>query len=148
MLSPSKGYAVTRRAGLAVVEAILVTALVWVAAMVVSSATRSDLGFAPVVNAARVGANLTVPDGVFGGTTVAHANPGGSQTWVHATCSQGGEVVMGQWSRVDANDNVTVVLGPTPSWSSGGAECFAEEGYYTSRGRWRVQATATFSVAP
>jgi len=137
-----------RHVALVALEALLVAVIVWIAAMTLAGATQSDNGIAGAANAGRGGANLTVPDGVFGGTTVAHANPGGAGTWVHATCMQGGAVAMVQWVRVDANNQATLTLGPTPSWSSGAATCTAEEGYFGSNSRWRVQDTTTFSVAP
>ena len=148
MSKAGAGTATMRHVGLVALEALLVAVLVWIAAMTLAGATQSDSGIAGAANAGRVSANLTVPDGVFGGTTVAHANPGGPGTWVHATCMRGGAVAMVQWVRVDADNHATLVLGPTPSWLSGGASCTAEEGYFGSNSRWRVQDTATFTVAP
>jgi len=148
MTTRSAGAATLRHVGLVALEALLVAALVWIAAMALAGASQGDGGFAGAANAGRTGTNLTVPDGVFAGTTVAVANPGGDKTWVHAICMQSGGVAMVQWARVDAENHATLTLGPTPSWSSGGATCTAEEGYFSANGRWRVQDTTTFSVAP
>ena len=142
------GAATARHVALVALEALLVATLVWIAAMTLAGINESDGGITGAANAGRAGANLTVPDGVFGGTTVALANPGGAGTWVHATCTQGRLTVLAQWARVDSTNHATLQLGPTPVWSSGGASCSAEEGYFASNGRWRVQDTASFSAAP
>jgi hypothetical protein len=55
---------------------------------------------------------------------------------------------MSQWARVDATNHATLTLGPTPTWTSGGASCTAEQGYFAGNGRWRVQATAAFAASP
>ena len=146
MASRSAGAATLRHVGLVALEALLVAALVWMAAMTLAGA-QGDGGFAGAANAGRGHANLTVPDGVFAGTTTAHANPGGNGTWVHATCMNSDGLALAQWVRVDADNNAILTLGPTPSWTSGGASCTAEEGYF-SNGRWRVQDKTSFSVAP
>lgn len=91
-------------------------------------------------------ASIAVPDGVFGGVTTATANPGGD-SWVHVRCYNEGGVAMEAWKKVDANNQATFQLGPTPSWSSGGASCEAEEGYFAKRG-FKVLAKTTFEVAP
>jgi hypothetical protein len=140
--------ATARHVALVALEALLVAAIVWIAAMTLAGINESGGGIAGTANAGRANANLTVPDGAFGGTTEAHANPGGAGTWVHATCMRGGEVAMVQWARVDGTNHATLQLGPTPTWSSGGAACTAEEGYFASNGRWRVQDTTTFTVTP
>jgi hypothetical protein len=147
MPARTSGAATLRHVGLVALEALLVALIVWVTTMALAGATQSG-GLVGGVDAGRAAANLTVPDGVFGGTSVAHANPGGDGTWVHATCMQGGAVAMVQWVRVDATNHATLTLGPTPSWQSGGASCVAEEGYFSANGRWRVQDTDAFTVAP
>ncbi len=91
-------------------------------------------------------ASISVPDGVFGGTTTATANPGGD-TWVHVQCFtvEDGSMGMEAYSKVDANNQATFTLGPTPSWGSGAAACVAEEGTWGKRG-FRAIATTTFVV--
>jgi hypothetical protein len=148
MGSNGAGAATMRHVGLVALEAVLVALLVWVAAMTLAGVSENGGGLAGAANAGQQTANLTVPDGVFAGTTDAHANPGGDGTWVHATCLQAGQVALTQWVRVEATDYATLTLGPTPTWTSGGASCTAEEGYFASNGRWRVQDTTTFIVAP
>jgi len=95
----------------------------------------------------RNGASISVPDGVYAGTTVATVNPGGSDTRVRAKCFQNGGLVYEQRVKVDANNQATLTLGPTPSWSGGPANCTAEEGYYSTSFRWHTLATTTFNVS-
>jgi hypothetical protein len=133
---------------LVALEALLVAAIVWLAAMTLAGVSQSDNALAGSANAGRARANLTVPDGVFAGTVVAHANPGGDGTWVHAECLQNGGVALTQWVRVDAENNATLTLGPTPLWTSGGATCTGQEGYFATNGRFRVLDSTDFNVAP
>jgi hypothetical protein len=94
------------------------------------------------------GGVLTVPDGVFAGTSTATANPGDDGTWVMAECYQNGSVAYRQYVKVDPiTHQATLTLGPTPSWSSGAASCIAEEGIWSKGSRWRVLATTTFEVS-
>ena len=148
MGSNGAGTATLRHVALVALEALLVAVLVWVAAMTLAGISENGDGITGAANAGRQAANLTVPDGVFGGTTEALANPGGDGTWIHATCLQAGQVAMSQWARVDATNHATLTLGPTSTWTRGGASCTAEQGYFAGNGRWRVQDSATFSVAP
>ncbi len=92
-------------------------------------------------------ASITVPDGVFAGTTTATANPGGEGTWVHAKCYQAGSLVLEQWRMVDSNNQATLNLGPTQLWQSGAADCTAEEGYFGNNSAFRVMAGTTFFTA-
>ena len=148
MGSNGAGAATLRHVALVGLEAMLVAVLVWVAAMSLAGISENGGGLAGAATAARQAAELTVPDGVFGGTTVAHATPGGDGTWVHATCVQAGRVALSEWARVDATNHATLTLGPTATWTGGGASCTAEQGYFAGNGRWRVQDSTTFSVAP
>ena len=90
---------------------------------------------------------ISVPNGVFAGTTTGTVNPGGSDIWAMAECYQNGTVVYRQYVKNNAQNTVTFTLGPTPSWSGGDAECFAYEGYWFKGSRWRVIAQTTFSVS-
>lgn len=92
------------------------------------------------------GASITVPDGVFGGTTTATANPGDG-SWALAACYQNGAQVYGQYVKIDASNQAVFTLGPTPSWSGGAANCIAEEGTFGSNGRWHSIASTTFNVS-
>jgi hypothetical protein len=56
--------------------------------------------------------------------------------------------VSNQWSRIDAAQRAVLTFESSPRWTSGGAACTAEEGYFSANGRWRVVVSATFSVAP
>ncbi|HEX5015241.1 MAG TPA: hypothetical protein VFV72_13905 [Candidatus Limnocylindrales bacterium] len=90
------------------------------------------------------GGALSVPNGTYASTTTATA--GAAYNWVHAKCSQGGTVVYEQWVKADGARHATFTLGPTPMWTSGGASCWAEDGYWNGS-RFRQQNTATFSVS-
>lgn len=94
----------------------------------------------------RHGGSITVPDGVFGGSVTATVNPGGTDTWARAFCYQNGQLVYGQYERVNADNQATFTLGPTPSWQSGDASCVAEELTKKSNGLWRVLASTTFNA--
>ena len=98
------------------------------------------------VMASSRGSSITVPDGVFGGTTTATVHTGAT-TWVHATCSQSGSKVYEQYVKTDANNQAVLTLGPTPLWTSGGASCNAAEGTWMANGKFKVSATTTFSVS-
>jgi hypothetical protein len=132
------------------IQAILVAAIVGTVALAMS-AVYKPAGFVAGVDDAAAGgrtsARITVPDGVFGGTTTATANPGGD-AWVRIFCYRGGDKVLGAYERVNGDNQATFRLGPTPSWSSGGASCTAEEGSFAKGSRWRTVAETTFEVAP
>jgi hypothetical protein len=66
--------------------------------------------------------------------------------WVHATCAQSSTTVLSSWVRVDATHRATLPLLRSTQWSSGAAACFAEEGYFSTNGRWRVLVSTTFIV--
>lgn len=130
-------------------QAILIAAIVGTVALTMSAVYKPAgylAGLDSVDAGGRTKAVITVPDGVFGGTTTATANPGGD-AWVHVACFQGRERVMATWKRVDTNNQAVFLLGPTPSWTSGPASCIAQEGYWAKGSRWRVLAETTFDVA-
>ncbi len=89
---------------------------------------------------------ITVPDGNFGGTTVATINPGGESVWVKAECYQDGTLVFAGYWRPDSNNEAVIGLGPSQLWTGGDANCTAEEGYFNKGGRWRVIASTTFNA--
>ncbi len=89
---------------------------------------------------------ISVPDGVFGGTTTATTHTGPT-TWVHAACYQGGMKVYEQYVKTDSNNQAVLTLGPTPFWPSGAASCTADEGTWMANGRFKVSATTDFSVS-
>ena len=126
-------------------EALLIALIVAVLALALAPIYRPADWLAGDADAGRAG-HISVPDGVFGGRTTATVNPGGADVWAHARCYQDGALVFEQYVRVNAEDQATFVLGPTPSWSGGGASCEAEEGYWHRGTRWRVVADTTFRV--
>lgn len=140
------GAATMRHVGLVALEALLVAAIAWVAAMTFAGATQSEGGVTGAANAGRGSASLAVPDVALGGSTVATAAPGEAGMWVHATCVRSASRTAGQWARIGAGHTATLSFGRNAAWSSGGATCTAEEGYFATNGRWRVVATTTFSV--
>lgn len=89
---------------------------------------------------------IEVADGFFGETTTATVSESRKVAWVMAECSQGGEVVYRQYERVYEDNQVTLLLGPTPEWTGGDADCTAEKGVWGNNGSWRTYATTTFQV--
>jgi hypothetical protein len=88
-----------------------------------------------------------------GETTTATVNPGGANRYVLLKCyapDLGGALVYGGYFSVNAANQST--LGPFSSyqWTSGGGTCTATEGYFLrdGLGKWVVDASTTFSVAP
>jgi hypothetical protein len=134
----------------AALEALLIAAIIALVALAMSGFYQPAGFIAGVDNAdaaGRTSARITIPDGVFGGTTTATANPGGD-SWVYVACYRSGERVLGAYERVNSDNQATFRLGPTPSWASGAAHCVGQEGYWSKAGRWRVLAETTFEVAP
>lgn len=129
-------------------QAILVVGIVAALVLAVSliSKPAADLVGPQAVLAGRTG-NITVPDGTFAGTTTATLNPGGSGVWAKAECYQGGTLVYAQYVKGNSLNEATFTLGPTPMWTSGAANCTAEEGTWGRNGRWRVVAETTFNVS-
>ena len=141
----SSGVATMRHVGLVALEALLIAAIVWIATMTLAGATQSG-GFIGSADAGREAASVSVSGARFGGTTVALASPGGPGTWVHATCLQATAVVISAWVRIDATHHAVIPLARSSTWQGGGAACTAEEGYFSSNGRWRVLAATSFTV--
>jgi hypothetical protein len=129
-------------------EALLIAALL--AALLLALAPLHGLAHsltgAGVASAGRVTGHISVPDGVFGGITIATTNPGGD-VWVYARCFQQGASVYAEVAPVGANNQATLTLGPTPRWTGGAATCTAQEGYWSAKGRWRTLAETTFDVS-
>jgi hypothetical protein len=91
------------------------------------------------------GVKLAVPSAVFAGTTTATVT-GGTGLWVHVSCYVSGALGMSSWERTDAAGHAIFALGPTASWTSGGASCTADAGSFNSRSKFVVAARTTFSV--
>ena len=93
---------------------------------------------------------ITVAEPVsHGGMTTATVNPGGADVYVFVRCyapDLDGAYVYAAYFPV------TAVIGPLASslWTSGGASCIAEEGYFARNGfgRWVLLASDHFSVVP
>jgi hypothetical protein len=97
-------------------------------------------------SAARITGHISVPDGVYGGTTTATLNPGGA-VWAYARCYQGGTLVYAMYAKGNASNEATFTLGWTPLWTGGAANCTADEGSWDKNGHWRVIASTTFNVS-
>ncbi|HEX5590801.1 MAG TPA: hypothetical protein VFX65_10975 [Candidatus Limnocylindrales bacterium] len=139
---------IARRTAGVTVEGLLVLGTIAALVLAGAVATRGEPGGAASAFAGRYSGVITVPDGVFAGTTTATANPGTEGTWAMAECSQDGTVVYRQYVKVDpVTHQATFTLGPTPLWSGGAASCRAEEGTWFKGSRWRVQASTTFNVS-
>jgi hypothetical protein len=106
----------------------------------------ADIAGINSVSAARTTGHITVPDGVFAGSTTATLNPGGSNSWAYVECYQGGTLVYQLYRKADTSNQATFILGPTPLWTSGAANCIAEEGYWGKNMHWRTVASTTFNV--
>ena len=135
--------ALTRHVLGATVEALLVAAII--VAVILAAAPIFGTASLPGADAGgrKSAVAITVPDGVFAGTTTATA--GAAYRWVHARCSQGGVLVYEQWVKTGADGKGTFTLGPTPMWQGGAAECWAEDGSWM-KSRWRRASSTTFQV--
>lgn len=87
---------------------------------------------------------LRVDDGTYAGTTTAYQGANGA-IWVHAMCYQNGGLVYEEW-RTYSEGTAILKLGPTPNWSSGAADCAADEGYFARNNRFRVVGSTTFTT--
>ncbi len=101
--------------------------------------------FAGKPTAGGTSSGVRVDDGVYAGTTTAYQGASAA-VWIHAQCFQGGSLVYEQW-RSYTGGTTTLSLGPTPNWSSGAANCTADEGYFARNNRWRVSGSTTFNTA-
>lgn len=144
-------------------QALLIVAIVAALAFAGSIAVGSAPGGAHAVLAAKGGngngnggghgngggstttATITVPDGPFGGTTVASTNTGGGK-WVQVVCYAADGGVLVDYRQTDDAGQAVLQLGPTPTWSSGAATCTASLGAWDGNGNWQVSASTTFNV--
>ena len=145
MRTSATGAATMRHVGLVALEALLVAVIVWVAAMTLAGATQNG-GLVGAAVAGDDSASLTVAGAHLGETAVFTAHPGDEGMWVHATCVQASTTVLSAWVRVDATHQATLPLARSTRWSSGGAACVAEEGYFSGNGRWRVIVSTSFAA--
>jgi hypothetical protein len=92
------------------------------------------------------GGSISVPDGVFSGTVTATITGGTSSEWFHVICMRNGTTALLDWEPVDTTGHATSGMGPTSSWTSGGASCTGQAGHYDSRSRWHTDASTSFTV--
>lgn len=94
--------------------------------------------------------SINAPDGLtFGDSfSVTYTEPNhlNGSLWAYAECRQGGDRVWGQYERLPADEQF--VLGPTPSWTGGAADCLAELVVFSTTGRRTVNAGDAFFVGP
>ena len=146
MRTGSAGTATIRHVGLVALEALLVALLAWIAAMSLAGAGQSN-DFVGSVQAGRDPIAVAVRPAAFGQTSLVSVARPPDDGWVHLTCSQDQQVVLSIWAPLDGHGRASVRLGPTSSWTSGGASCAAEVGWFSSNGRWRIEAVGPFSAA-
>ena len=133
----------------AIIEAVLVVAIVGALALAMALANHTSPGAESVFAAkgGRLGtsAAIRVPDGTFGGTTTATvSNPG---LWVYNACSKGGRIVSQQWAMTDSAGKAVLYLGPSALWTSGSATCVAQVGTWTRKGTFSAQGSTSFNVS-
>jgi hypothetical protein len=144
-----------RHIGSVGLQALLIAAIIVSATVALSAIYRPATNFlstgtvlAAKPQSGAISVQLPV---AHGETTVATVNPGGADVYVRLRCyapDLGGAFVYGRYFPVDSSHQAT--LGPLAStlWTSGGATCIAEEGYFTRNGlgKWVISATTTFAV--
>jgi hypothetical protein len=131
--------------GLVALESLLVAVLVWVAAMTLAGATGA--GVVGLADAGPATVSLAAVETHGGRSLTVTADPGDPGMWVHLSCAQTGTVVLGRWAAIGANHAVSFPLDRSGGWVAGSAMCTAEEGYFSSNGRWRVVATTTVTTS-
>ncbi len=132
----------TRHIAAAIAEAGLVTCLVFGLIAGTAFAARGGKGAGGHAGAS---GTITVPGGVFGGTTTATVSQPG--LWVYNACSKSGNVVSQQWAITDSAGRAVLYLGPTMLSKSGSATCVAQAGTWSSKGTWVSQGSAGFNVS-
>ena len=86
---------------------------------------------------------ITVPDGVFSGTSTALTSP---SVWVKADCYQSGTLVYEDYELTDSTGSAVLPLGPTMMWTGGAASCTAQAGTINN-GSFKAAASTTFNVS-
>jgi hypothetical protein len=95
--------------------------------------------------------NLLTTNPIFAGS--AYFNVSGKYIasggmWLLNTCSQDKALVYQQYLKIAIDGNSgPFTLGPTPSWTSGGADCTVAVGLF-QHGSFRPQASISYTVAP
>jgi hypothetical protein len=132
----------------AVIEAFVILAIVATLALGLALASHSAPGGQAAL-AARGGGSagsISVPNGVYGGTTTATVTTSSSGLMAFAQCYQRDARVYAQFVSLDGNGHATFKLGPTQLWTGGAATCTAEAGNFGHGGGWRALAATTFSA--
>lgn len=71
------------------------------------------------------------------------------ELWILSNCYQNSVLVYQQYRKVASDGNsATFTLGPTPSWTSGGADCTATLGMFRRGSSWRALGSMSFTVLP
>ncbi len=134
-------------------QALLIAAIVAGLAFAGSAVFGSAPGGAYDVFAAKpVSGRITVAGPVaHGGSTTATVNPGGTDVYVFVQCyAADGAYVYAAYSPVSAEKTASIGPLTSPVWAGGGANCTAQEGYFTRNGfgKWVVSAATEFTVNP
>lgn len=127
----------------ATVEALLIVAIVGALAFGVALASGHPAGATDT----RAAAAISVPNGVFAGSDVATVDPASGSIWVDAKCYQAGKLVYEQWAATNGSLQAMLTLGPTPSWTSGAANCTATANQLQRSGKFKLLASTTFNVS-
>ncbi|HEY3162892.1 MAG TPA: hypothetical protein VGJ71_00955 [Candidatus Limnocylindrales bacterium] len=142
MPARTAGAATIRHVGLVALEAVLVAMIVWMATMVLAGATQSG-GLVGEAAAGRGAGALTVDTSAAGTVSVTVPDgQAGDAPWVHVSCQAGSTEVASGWQQLDADRTVSVAI-TSPVRP---ADCVAEQGYFTAKGKWRVIASTTFRL--
>jgi hypothetical protein len=131
--------------GLVALESLLVAVLVWIAAMTLAGATGA--GVVGLADAGPASVSLAATEVHGGRSLTVTADPGDPGMWVHLSCTRAGAVVFGQWAAIGADHDVSFSLDRSRGWTAGAAACTADEGYFSTNGRWRVVATTTVTTS-
>lgn len=142
MPARTSGAATIRHVGLVALEALLVALIVWVATMALAGATQSG-GLIGSATAGRSPAALAISTAAGGIVTVAvPGDQAAAGAWVHIACQGSSTVPTAQWSRIGPDHRAHAAL----NLAGGPADCFAEQGYFSANGKWRVIAATGFTV--
>ena len=90
---------------------------------------------------------ISVTDGVFASNvTATMSGASTSREWFHVVCTKDGTTALLDWEPFDSTGHATSLMGPTGSWTSGGASCMGYAGHYDNRSRWQSDASVAFTV--
>ena len=121
------------------------------AALAAPGANKSSSSISLIPLTSPAAADATAGPRYGDAVTFAVATDATAQPFVHLKCFQGGALVLESWQAwfFGAVGVQSLLLGPTPAWQGGAAECSAMlENWdsYSRNGRVSVLASTTFAV--